>query len=648
MRCLVKTLALLMISCGALAQGVPTMRDGVISIPNVGTRDLLPSEKGQPWQQHYVPTPAETQAAYGSKANAVNGVLTNPQLNLDGTARPAQSWLTTTRAPDKTVFLGSAGPNAAGLMVAANLGRTLASGKIGLYQHANGNSELSADQRAAMWATWATTGVTATGQGQSVGEVGAFTPVPADYLSYFGGAYPNEVNMNAVTGSGDGSGTYTAQPGEEVPGKVYTGFVTGNVTFTGSIAGTTLTVTYPPAQGLGVSAIVTGPGVAPGTTITGLSPGTAGGNGTYTVSVAQTVPSETMAGSDLAAMELAIADANAAGAKNVAIFFTPNGGGEDLDDPFASAPYWANVRAAALRGGGIALDVPPSYAIARGQAYQAMVAQMIKWGVSQGIRVALVVSPFATTQDAAGNSSGCGRDPAFLENTAVLLTILKRNAAWPTQWGVEAYGAPDTHCGTENDIATDLTPESLNEVALFLASAAETSPPGITPAPNGIPDAGLQSSPALVPAMAVPTLSVRLGDLGTMAFMNADAAQIFGARSNIGSVEAVNFVNTQNLQAAGAVNLAGILFSLPGLPTSEPTEDTRVWLDGNAPKVGPTSTSSPQALVNTVNLQVTGEGRVSGQAFGFSSPLPACVSGLTSGTICTGTAGGSLPLMKMP
>lgn len=62
---------------------------------------------------------------------------------------------------------------------------------------------------------------------------------------------------------------------------------------TGSIAGTTMTVTAVSSGTLAIGQAVTGTGVAPGTFITGLGSGT-GGTGTYTVSVSQTASSTSL------------------------------------------------------------------------------------------------------------------------------------------------------------------------------------------------------------------------------------------------------------------------------------------------------------------------------------------------------------------
>jgi hypothetical protein len=72
---------------------------------------------------------------------------------------------------------------------------------------------------------------------------------------------------------------------------------TPSSTFTGSISGTTLTVSAVSSGTLAVGQILDDASglVADGTTITALGTGT-GGTGTYTVSVSQTVGSETLYG----------------------------------------------------------------------------------------------------------------------------------------------------------------------------------------------------------------------------------------------------------------------------------------------------------------------------------------------------------------
>lgn len=72
-----------------------------------------------------------------------------------------------------------------------------------------------------------------------------------------------------------------------------TGTPPAGASVTGSIAGTTLTVTAVASGTLAVGQPVSGAGVAAGTVITGLGTGT-GGTGTYTVNNSQTVASEAL------------------------------------------------------------------------------------------------------------------------------------------------------------------------------------------------------------------------------------------------------------------------------------------------------------------------------------------------------------------
>ena len=68
---------------------------------------------------------------------------------------------------------------------------------------------------------------------------------------------------------------------------------TGDTSFTGSISGTTLTVSAITAGSIQIGEVITGTGVTPGTRVTAFGTGT-GGVGTYTVSVSQTVASTAM------------------------------------------------------------------------------------------------------------------------------------------------------------------------------------------------------------------------------------------------------------------------------------------------------------------------------------------------------------------
>jgi hypothetical protein len=74
---------------------------------------------------------------------------------------------------------------------------------------------------------------------------------------------------------------------------------TQNPVFTGSISGTTLTVTAVTSGNIGIGSVISGTGITVGTTITALGSGT-GLTGTYTVSVSQSVASTTITGTIVA------------------------------------------------------------------------------------------------------------------------------------------------------------------------------------------------------------------------------------------------------------------------------------------------------------------------------------------------------------
>ncbi len=98
------------------------------------------------------------------------------------------------------------------------------------------------------------------------------------------------INLTPYRATRDGSGLVIAPDGRET-------FEIGQVTssFTGSISGTTLTVTATAGGQIRVGQTITGTGVTGGTTITGKLTGK-GGQGTYTVSVSQTVASTAITG----------------------------------------------------------------------------------------------------------------------------------------------------------------------------------------------------------------------------------------------------------------------------------------------------------------------------------------------------------------
>ena len=139
--------------------------------------------------------------------------------------------------------------------------------------------------------------------------------VGANFTGTFSG---NILTVTSVTEGAVAQGQYLSGPGI-TPGTKIVQFLTGaggNINevgtyqlnipqadqtpiFTGSISGTTLTVTAVTSGNIGIGSVISGTGITGGTTITGLISGT-GGVGTYTVSASQTVSSTTITGTIVA------------------------------------------------------------------------------------------------------------------------------------------------------------------------------------------------------------------------------------------------------------------------------------------------------------------------------------------------------------
>lgn len=135
--------------------------------------------------------------------------------------------------------------------------------------------------------------------------------VGANFTGTFSG---NILTVTGITEGAVAQGQYLSGPGI-TPGTKIVQSITGaggnvneqgtyqlnifqanqNPVFTGSISGTTLTVTAVTSGSIGIGSAISGTGVTVGTTITGLINGT-GSTGTYTVSVSQTVASTTITG----------------------------------------------------------------------------------------------------------------------------------------------------------------------------------------------------------------------------------------------------------------------------------------------------------------------------------------------------------------
>ncbi len=100
-----------------------------------------------------------------------------------------------------------------------------------------------------------------------------------------------ELDGTGLGTSSGGTGTHTAKATRH---DIYEALI-GTAVVTGSIAGTTLTVSAATTATLAVGSVLSGSGVAAGTYISALGDGE-GGEGTYTVSASQTVSSTTITG----------------------------------------------------------------------------------------------------------------------------------------------------------------------------------------------------------------------------------------------------------------------------------------------------------------------------------------------------------------
>lgn len=113
-----------------------------------------------------------------------------------------------------------------------------------------------------------------------------------DFWASNAGTNQVTIGMKAYTSFADGSVTFNTT-GTPPPGAVITGSIApaAATVVTGAIAANVLTVTAVGSGVLVVGASLTGTNLTAGTTITSQTGGTAGGIGTYLVSVAQTVAS---------------------------------------------------------------------------------------------------------------------------------------------------------------------------------------------------------------------------------------------------------------------------------------------------------------------------------------------------------------------
>ncbi|WP_428390597.1 hypothetical protein [Lichenicoccus sp.] len=148
------------------------------------------------------------------------------------------------------------------------------------------------------------------------------------------------------------------------------------------------------------------------------------------------------------------------GIMNVAPVWSDN----ELSD-VATSDAFANIRAAALYGGGIALDTPPEFVfnLAAGDpAYIPALEALIKWCTANGLRSSMILSP----------DGGAGVDPNLLANTQKLVAMLQAAGAMPSQFIVENYSQT---AATVGDYFSTTSANALNAVAKWLATVPMVS-----------------------------------------------------------------------------------------------------------------------------------------------------------------------------
>lgn len=140
-----------------------------------------------------------------------------------------------------------------------------------------------------------TTGAVTAGSGAAVSVALQIASNTATVLTFVTGSAP----LNGIS-------RYIIAPRDAI-GNMFSGIATGSqsvttlqdtnvssLSSTGSITGSTLTITAVSAGYLGIGSIIIGTGVTSGTTIIGFGPNTNGGVGTYQVSISQTAASTTI------------------------------------------------------------------------------------------------------------------------------------------------------------------------------------------------------------------------------------------------------------------------------------------------------------------------------------------------------------------
>jgi hypothetical protein len=158
------------------------------------------------------------------------------------------------------------------------------------------------------------------------------------------------------------------------------------------------------------------------------------------------------------------------GIRNVLPYITPNAHplkaeNHELD---WSDTAWRESVALATAAGGLALDTPANYfTTGREEAYRKLVAQEIKWANQKGFVSVVLISPYAL---GAGGSNGA--DTKYLAAAQQEVAYLHGAGADPTIYVAANYAEAPAAVTP----ASETTPNSVSNVALWLLKNAATSP----------------------------------------------------------------------------------------------------------------------------------------------------------------------------
>ncbi len=387
--------------------------------------------------------------------------------------------------------------------------------------------------------------------------VGEGTVVTGANGSYQIGNDPTAADFTATTS--DGSGGYYAIPaGGSTTLPIY-GVVTTSTTasLTQILAQTTSaanTVTGGSSLPAGLS--ITGSSailpVGPATAAEGATSGAKGANTGiltqlglgYFVEQQGFMPSEAntnltltteFTAADLASWKGYVDTLRGSGIMNVAPVVTSSNAVLDI----SSSDATANLRSAALYGGGIDFDLPPNYLLSLGSATLGAIVDDIKWADANGLRSTMTLRAYT--------------DPSFMENTKTLLGELQAAGALPSQAVVVG----------NSSTATPTNPELTNMVAQYVA--------GLNLAPTAS-ESGLSTTGGSTTGSIMTGVKPAETATGTAAIAPYGGVQVF-AQTSTDQMTAIVALNSTTLgtlstSGAGTVSADGSTVTITATPAS--------------------------------------------------------------------------------